>query len=110
MRGRRGFQRGHRAIYCQLGSVYGAPATDSIGHRGWLCGVASCAESREQVSYVGGWLVRLRHERFPRECGQNSVPWGHVSASRGRARATSCLLLGVMQVCMKRGARRGAGA
>jgi hypothetical protein len=51
---RGGFQRGSRALYCQLGSVHGAPAMDSIGCRGRLCEAALCAESREQVGCVGG--------------------------------------------------------
>jgi hypothetical protein len=87
---RRGFQRGRRAIYCQLGLVYGAPVTDSIGRHGRLCGAVSCAESREQVSCIGGWLVRVRHERFQRGHGENGVPRGRVSATRGRARVASC--------------------
>jgi hypothetical protein len=60
MRGRRGFQRGRRAIYYQLGSVYGAPMTVSIRRRGRLWGAASCTESRGRGDGVGG--VRSRSE------------------------------------------------
>jgi hypothetical protein len=100
-------REGSRVLYCQMVLVHGAPAMDTIGCRGQLCGATLCAESREHVCYVGGGLVRLWHEWVQRECDRNGAPRGLVSATRGRARVASCLRLGVVPVCVISGAGGG---
>jgi hypothetical protein len=103
-------REGSRALFCQMVSVHGAPAMDTIGCRGRLCGVTWCAESREHVCCVGGGLARLWHEWIQRGCDRNGDPRGLVSATRGRTRVASCVHLSVVPVCVERGAGRGAGA
>jgi hypothetical protein len=100
-------REGSRVLYCEMVLVHGAPAMDSIGCRGQLCGAALCAESREHVCCVGGGLVWLWHEWVQRGCDRNSAPRGLVSATWGRARVASCLRLGAMPVCVIGGAGGG---
>jgi hypothetical protein len=70
MNGRGGFQGVFRALYAEVGLVYGAPGVETIGHRGRLSGAALCTGFRARsLAGMAGCCGRNGHSfrTFARE-------------------------------------------
>jgi hypothetical protein len=82
----RGFERGLELINRSSELGLGWFPLDAIGRRGQCFRMASCAESRDVSSCIGGVLVRSENGRFQWLSRENGVRLGHCGAPRGWAR------------------------
>jgi hypothetical protein len=79
MNGRGGFQGVFRALYAEVGLVYGAPGAETIGRHGRLSGVALCTGFRGEVTGGDGWVVWSERAEFQNRGEGNGRRRGRLS-------------------------------